>query len=80
MFIPIHASVMPSLCFLTSRDLLLLLLSYSTCHALYLFILLDFMSNDAILGVTGEELDVLPQEAEEETPRQLAKWTPDDVL
>lgn len=34
------------------------------------------MSNDAILGITGEEPDGLAQEA----PQQLAEWTADDVF
>lgn len=45
------------------------------CYALYLFILLDFMSNDVMLYVFGTL-----QVEEEETPQQLAEWTPHDVL
>ena len=37
-----------------------------THYDLYLFIVLDFMSNGAILSVTGEYLDAIAPNAEEE--------------
>ena len=57
-----------------------LLFNCFTCHALYSFIFLDFKSNDAILGVIGEEPDALAKETKEETPQQIAEWTADDVF
>lgn len=40
------------------------------------------MSNGGTLGITSEEPGAIAQEAEEEeeTPQQLAEWTPNDVF
>ena len=41
------------------------------------------MSNGAIFGVTCEDLNAIAleiKEVEEETPQQLAEWTPDNVF
>ena len=54
-----------------------------THYDLYLFIVLDFMSNGAILSVTGKDLNVIAletKEEEEETPQQLVECTRDDVF
>ena len=66
----IHASIIPSLRILTVYDQLSSITHLCICYVLYLFILLDFMSNHAILGVTGEEPNDLAQEAEEEETPQ----------
>lgn len=44
--------------------------------------LIDYISNNATLGVIGEDTDAIPPEVEEvkETPQQLAEWTPDNVF
>lgn len=54
-----------------------------THYDLYLFIVLDFMSNGAIVSVTGKDLNVIAletKEEEEETPQQLVECTRDDVF
>lgn len=38
------------------------------------------MFNDGTLGITSEEPGTIAPEAEEETPQQLAEWTPNDVF
>lgn len=73
---------MPSLHMLTSYDLLFPISHLFTYTALYWFFLIDFMSDDATFGVTGEVPNAIALEAElhGETPRQLGEWTPNDVF
>ena len=69
------------------------MLIYFTFHSLYLFDAtcscyytclssLTVVSNDATLGVTGEDTDATAPEIEKvkETPQQIAEWTPNDVF
>lgn len=51
------------------------------CFYMCLFCLI-VVSNDAILGVIGEDPDIIALKIEDvdETPQQLAEWTPDDIF
>lgn len=51
---------------LTSYELYLFYDSLYTRYYLYLFILIDFMSNGNTLGITGEQPDAIALEIEEE--------------
>lgn len=62
---------------------IVLVIYLSTCYALYLFFLFDYVSNYVILGVTGKNINASipsPEEEEEEETPQLMEWTPDDVF
>ena len=47
----------------------------------YIYLSFLALSNDTTLGGTGEEPSATaPKVEEEETPQQLAEWTPDDIF
>ena len=62
----IYASSMPSLHMLTSYDLFFLITHLFAYTPLYWFFLINFMSNDATLGVIGEVPNVIAPVTEED--------------
>ena len=71
---------MPSLHSLPSFKLMSLVFTCSRALS-YLCLSCLALSNGATFGIIGGDLNaIVPEFEEEETPQQLAKWTPDDVF
>ena len=75
-------SDLPSVYTLTSYDLHLFNYSFGMCYMIYICFSCLAQSNDAALGITGEDLDATALEInkEEEAPQNVAIWTFDDFF